>query len=122
MTVHMIRAWSEPPNNDNHFQRMYQACEDWVNQYTEVLTSQRLALTHVHADTGGSEHTRGWWRFDWAEDATTLLADLESALQAEVGWYVIKYHHCDHDGSEDEGCTWDESQTREYGTVPTDIP
>lgn len=116
----MIRVWSEAPNNDNHFQRMYQACEDWVASYNETLETERLDLTHVDSsagDTSTPEHTVGHWRFAWHEDHTQLLDDLESDLQGEVDWYRIKYHECDHDQSEGRvGCSWDE--TREFGTIP----
>lgn len=119
----MIRVWSEAPNNDNKFQRMRTACEDWVSRYSETLTTQRLSLTHVTppGDTT-SEHTTGYWRFSWSEDHQQLLDDLEADLQSEVNWYVIWYHECDHDDSASNrsGCSW--SDTREYGTVPDGIP
>lgn len=121
MTVHMIKIWSEYPNNDNHFNRMYQACEDWASNYAETLETQRLALTRFTADET-TNHTAGWWRFEWHEDATPLLDDLESDLQSEVEYYRIRYHSCDHDEASGDGCSWDESQTREYGTVPEGIP
>lgn len=116
----MIRVWSEPPDNDNHFDRMYQACEDWATSYDEALETDRLSLTHVQpVEETDTEHTTGWWRFAWHEDATLLLDDLEADLQAEVDWYRLKYHVCDHDQSEDRvGCSWDESETREFGTIP----
>lgn len=122
MVVHMIRVWSEPPKNDNHLTKMRSACEDWTGRYSETLTTDRLAIEHVHLEEAVSEHTTGWWRFEWHEDAVTLLNELESDLQNEVKWYRIRYHACDHDGSDNGGCSWDESQTREYGAVPQGIP
>ena len=119
----MIRIWSEYPNNDNHFNRMYQACEEWTSRYDEELTTQRLSLTRVtHGET--TDHTTGYWRFAWHEDATTLLDDLETDLQSEADWYRLRYHSCQHDedSSTRDGCSWDEAQTRDYGTVPAGVP
>ena len=121
MTVHMVRVWSEYPNNDNHFNRMHQACENWVSNHSETLETQRLPLTRI-TDVETTNHTDGFWRFAWHEDAPTLLDNLESALQAEVDYYRIRYHSCSHDETSRHRCTWDESMTREYGTVPAGIP
>lgn len=123
MSTHMIRIWSEFPRNDNHFNKMHSACEDWVASYNEALTTQRFSLTRmtVSGDGVDADHTVGHWRFEWTEDVTTLLADLESALQSEVSWYRLRYHECVHDSS--GSCPpWDESMTREYGTIPAGIP
>lgn len=114
----MIRLWSEPPNNTNHFDRMYAACEDWAGRYAETLTTQRLSLTHITDNEPA--YTVGHWRFDWAEDATALLDDLEADLQAEVAWYRLRFHECSHDESDSVECSWDE--TREFGTIPAGIP
>lgn len=124
MTVHMIRLYSEPPKNANHFDRMWTACENWVATYSEALQTDRLELTHItETDEGAaSEHTTGVWRFEMTADANTLLADLEADLQAEVNWYRLKYHSCDHDESTQGGCSWDDTQTREFGTIPVGIP
>ena len=124
MTVHMIRIYTEPPNNDNHLQRMRSACDKWAATYPEALEAQRLGLTQitVEADDVAPEHTMGHWRFEMSTGADTLLTDLETSLQSEVGWYRLKYHECDHDEAEQQGCSWDESMTREYGAVPAGIP
>ena len=120
----MIRLYSEPPKNDTHFQRMSSACENWAASYNEVLATQRLNLKHVPADEEGlvPAHSTGYWRFEITTDANTLLADFEVALQSEVSWYRLKYHMCSHDESNPGGCSWDESMTRDYGTVPAGIP
>lgn len=124
MTVHMVRLYSEPPKNENHFTRMYQACEDWTTRYNETLQTQRLDLRHITASDDRPEpaHTVGHWRFVMDTDANTLLADLEADLQSEVSWYRLKYHECSHDEAATGGCSWDDAQTREFGTVPAGIP
>lgn len=123
MAVHMIRVWTEPPKNDNKFNQMQTTCEDWASSYAETLTTERLSLTWMlPADGVEVEHAVGHWRFEWSEDLTTLLADLEAGLQNEVSWYRIRYHSCSHDENSRTGCSWDESQTRDYGTVPGGIP
>lgn len=122
MTVHMIRLWSEPPNNDTHLTNIRRECESWVSRYPETLTNQRLAVTHIPATPISTAHTVGHWRFDSSADVNTLLTDLETSLQSVVSYYRIRYHACDHDDSSPSGCSWDESQTREYGTVPEGIP
>ena len=123
MTVHMIQLYSEPANNDNHFTRMWSVCEDWAASYSETLQTQRLELTPITGeDDDVPEHTVGHWRFEMTTDANTLLADLETSLQGEVAWYRLKYHSCSHDETSGVGCSWDETQTREYGTVPAGIP
>ena len=121
MTVHMIRVWSEYPNNDNHFNRMTSACENWVSNYSETLETQRLSLTRI-TDVESTNYTTGYWRFAWHEGATVLLDDLETGLQSEVEYYRIRYHSCSHDETAGAACSWDESMTREYGTVPAGIP
>ena len=120
MTVHMIWLYSEPPRNSNHFTKMWSACEDWAATYSETIQTQRLELTHVLAEDGVPEHTTGRWRFEMNTDANTLLADLEADLQPEVSWYRLKYHECGHDGT--GRCSFDETQNREFGTVPAGIP
>lgn len=122
MTVHMIRIWTDPPRNDNHLRKMRDACENWVASYNETLTTQRLTVSHPppDEDEGEVDHTRGYWRFDWSEDATTLLNDLEADLQSETSWYLIKYHPCENDGGGGD-CVWDDSMDRTYGTVPTGL-
>lgn len=122
MTVHMVWLRTEPPRNAAHFTKLQAACDTWTASYSETLLTHSLDITHVAADDGMPEHTTGWWRFEMTTDATTLLADLEAALQAEVAWYKIKYHRCSHDEAAPGGCTFDETQTREYGTVPAGIP
>lgn len=123
MTTHMIRVWSEPPNNTNHLNRMQTACEDWAARYSETLTTQRLTLSHSEPDEseGDVDYTTGYWRFDWSEDATALLDDLEADLQGEVDWARIRYHSCNHDDpdSAGSGCSWEE--TREFGSVPVGL-
>lgn len=122
MTVHMVWIRTEPPKNDNHFVKMQTACENWVASYSETLQTNRLELAHFPAEDGLPEHTTGWWRFEMDADAETLLADLEADLQRETRWFRLKYHECSHDEAEPGGCSFDESQTREYGTVPGGIP
>lgn len=127
MTVHMIRAWSEPPDNDDNLQQIRETCEDWVSRYDETLESQRLTIQHIIPDPeeNKDEHTTGYWRFVWAEDHTQLLDDLETDLQDVVSWYRLRYHECANDEDADEtrpSCEWDDTETRDYGTVPSWVP
>lgn len=125
MTVHMIRVYSAPPKTDAHFQRMRRVCENWAMRYDETLKTDRMGLTHTTpsawGDMSASEHAMGQWRFAWHEDRAQLLSDLEAPLRSEVGWLKILYHSCDHDESTPTGCEWDETETREYGSVPGDL-
>lgn len=114
----MIQLYCESPDNYT-LEEIRATVEDWVDRYTETLTTQRLTVTK-RDDGLGTVYLSGHWRFAWAEDATVLLDDLESDLQNYVGWYRIGYHQCDHDQMARGGCSWD--REREYGTVPDDIP
>lgn len=118
MTVHMIRLVAEEPP-DYSVEEIRTAVEDWVNRYSETLTTERLTVTKQEGGTG-TVYLLGQWRFAWAEDATVMLDDLESSLQTYVAWYRLGYHQCDHDETDRGGCSWD--REREYGTVPDDIP
>ena len=120
----MVRVWSENPPNYS-VNEIRQACEGWASRYDETLTTEKLTITHATGgdeDSDFTEHLTGHWRFSWSENHTILLDDLETDLQEYVDWSRIKYHECEsfnESGVENPTpCSWDETETREFGTVP----
>lgn len=119
MTKHMVRLYAEPPKGE-----VDTAINNWVsnfNEWTGAPEEHSLTEGNTELDGSGTQHIRGSWYFhDDSDSKTALLDDVESKLQAVVSWYRIGYHVCDHDASNPSRCSWDD--TREYGTVPSDIP
>lgn len=80
--------------------------------------TQDNARPTLDTEPGVPDHYRGGiWRFEWTEDRSILLDNLEGHASSYCPWYRIRWHECDHDGAWDE-CSWDESATRTGGTVP----
>lgn len=66
------------------------------------------------------DHYRGGvWRFAWSEDKSILLDNLEGQAAAYCDWYRIRWHECDHDADDRQGCQWDE--IRSGGTIPEGV-
>jgi hypothetical protein len=122
MTVHMVRLFIEPPKGNAD-----QAINNWVenhNEWEDDPVEHSLTETTVGIDGSGTQYIRGDYRFIQDSDATTLLNRLENRLQSSQGglWYRIGYHQCDHDEDQSTPCSWDGSETRENGDIPSDIP
>lgn len=58
--------------------------------------------------------------FDWSEDKSHILDNLDQFLDAYCDWHRIGYHVCTHDETDPTPCTWEE--TRESGSVPAYVP
>lgn len=120
MTVHMVRVCIEAPNGE-----AANAVDNWVTNHT-VWESDPVnhTLGEVTVPPDGTTYLRGNYRFVQDVTATALLDDLESRLQSLQNgrWYRIGYHACDHHPLDEPPtpCSWE--QTREHGTVPSDIP
>lgn len=120
MTVHMVRMYVEPPKGGADT-----AVDNWVsnhNEWTSNPVDHSLTETNAEIDGSGTTYVRGDYQFIQEETVTSLLDDLENNLQSiQSGlWYRIGYHVCTHDESDGTGCSWE--NTRENGTVPSDIP
>lgn len=117
----MVRIYVEPPKGEAE-----NAVNNWVQNHTEwtdEALSKALRETAAEIDNSGTAYVTGDYLFVQDTPATDLLDNLESRLQAIQNglWYRIGYHACDHDG-ELTPCSWDGTQTRENGTIPSDIP
>lgn len=122
MTVHMVRLFIEPPKGNAE-----SAVDNWAQNHTEWAddpVEHSLTETETEIDGDGTAYLRGDYRFIQEETPTSLLDRLESRLQSIQGglWYRIGYHACTHDEDDPQPCSWDDSETRENGTVPSDIP
>lgn len=125
MTVHMVRLFSEFPD-DYTLDQIQKAVQDWVDRHPEWTEDNvEHAVTDSHPNHPDS-HTlvviRGDFRFQWSGDFQSIMDDAENTLQNYVAWYRLVYHECTADELNDKECSWDTSKTREYGTVPDSIP
>lgn len=122
MAVHMVRLYIEPPKGDAET-----AVNNWVenhNEWTDDPVDHTLAEVNTELDGSGTTYVRGDYRFVQDSTATDLLDDLEQRLGNLQGglWYRIGYHVCEHDEDNPGACSFDDSMTRENGTIPSDIP
>lgn len=120
MTVHMVRIMAEQPKGNAE-----SAIDNWVqnhNEWTDDSVDHSLTETSADIDGKGTTYVRGDYRFIQDSTVTDLLDTLERRLQSLQGglWYRIKYHECAHDEENPRPCSWQE--TREGGTIPSDIP
>lgn len=58
--------------------------------------------------------------FDWSEDKSIILDQLDGYVSAYCDWSRLGYHVCDHDEDDRTGCQWEE--IRENGSVSSDVP
>lgn len=120
----MIRVLMEEPKGNAE-----NAVDNWVSNHNE-WQDDPVDHTLVEATTGvdgtGTTYVRGDYRFFQDGPKTDLLDDLESKLQSFQGglWYRVGYHVCDHDEDNGTPCSWtdSDSEVRENGTIPSDIP
>jgi hypothetical protein len=122
----MVLLYVEPPKGNAE-----SAIDNWVqnhNEWESDAKKHKLREGNTNPDGSGTEYVVGEYRFYQDEIATTLLDNLESNLSYIQGglWSRIGYHICDHDDETDSsgGCSWssENSEVREVGTVPSDIP
>lgn len=87
--------------------------------FAAVLTEEETpAETNDPID--GTTHVRGHYRFDFAEDKTSLIDAIENDVVIDAEWYEVRYHECDHDQADRSGCpSW--STERSNGTIPDDV-
>lgn len=95
--------------------------ENVLANFNEVLDGQNYPATHLRADgsLGQPEHLRALHRFDASEGKTALLDAFEDGVAADIEWYELRYHECDHDRPPGDrtGCGgW--NVERSYGTIP----
>lgn len=122
MTVHTIRIECENPDGYT-IDEIRTAVEDWVSNHQHVLTSESYTVRELihgvdNPNTENTPYLAGYWRFSMDESTTTLLDEIETTLKDYVGWAVIRYHECVHDGTENSPCAWDSSMERSFGTDP----
>lgn len=120
----MVRLFMEPPKGDAE-----NAVDNWVTNHTEWTgdpVEHTLIETNADIDGTGTTYICGDYRFEQNETVTQLLDDLEQNLGNIQGglWYRIGYHACDHDETAGSPCSWtdSDSEIRENGTIPSDIP
>jgi len=81
----------------------------WAERPNEVPTLREQPSAHYGGDL----------TFEWSEDKSIILDQLDGYLAAYCDWYRLAYHVCNHDDSDrtpDDGCTfWHHS---EGGAVP----
>lgn len=95
--------------------RMDNVCSN----HTERLPEQASAMSEVVPENG-TVHVRGNCRFDTVDDKTSILDSIESDVVIDAKWYEVRYHECDHDESNGNGCgDWVTERTK--GTVPDDV-
>lgn len=92
--------------------------QPWTD--SEVTNEVPSSTTTTALDGSGTEHYRVELAFEWSEDKSIILDQLDQYAAAYCDWHRLGYHVCDHDESDRSGCSWDE--IRENGTVPSNIP
>jgi hypothetical protein len=120
----MVRLFLEPPKGNSE-----SAVDNWVQNHNEWVNDpvdHSLVETTTGIDGSGTAYLRGDYRFIQDGDKTTLLDDLGARLQNFQGglWYRVGYHACDHDEQQSTPCSWTDAQSevRENGNIPSDIP
>lgn len=122
MVVHYVRIYCEDPNNTN-LDTIRTEVQNWVSNHTEWTNDREPhTVNRVDQPFHSVVFLTGTFRFTTDSDRLPLLDEAENTLQQNVGWYRICYHQCDHDEASHTGCSNDPNNTREYGTIPTDIP
>ena len=106
---------------DRVIQNVIDAEENDEPKFHEVLPEQRREISEDEPDpeTGGPSepYLRGLYRFDDDDDKTELVNDIEHGVLADVEWYRIESHECDHEKNRRFGCSSWEIEL-EHGNVP----
>lgn len=123
MVVHTIELSTA---TDVGEQTARDAVQGWVGNHTERLPEQNAGFTAGNTaapgETGGTDYYHALYRFDRAADDKLELKDsLLNRLGQQVSWYRLRYHVCDHDEDAPGGCSWDGSEERTDGTLPSDL-
>lgn len=74
-----------------------------------VATASQHGITSIPSRAGpGGEtvpsHSRGLYRFKGSQNKTQILESITTSVVADSKWYEVRYHDCDHDEPEQQGC------------------
>lgn len=118
MTVHMIEVRAGQPAGVS-IEDARRVVNNWLDKHTRALTEEERSLELIdYEDVPGSPYFLAKYRFTLNSTKSTLIDQIENALQRVVPWYVVKYHGCYHDGEEAD-CSWNRVET--FGTVPSGV-
>lgn len=95
--------------------------DNWLSNRQRVLQEQDNTFSGANTEIDGTgiDYYRGLWRFDMAEGRDNIMTPLQTLVSNNFEWGVIRYHVCDHDEDQPEGCSWDRKW--ENGVVPDEI-
>lgn len=128
MTIHAVDLVCAPDSGAAFIGGTNSYISVWLTNYIAWepdgdLTQDNREPTFIDAaDTPEIEtsyYSGGIWRFDWSEDKSILLDNLVGQADAYCPWYRIRWHECDHDEDDRDGCQWDDIRTA--GTIPEGI-
>jgi len=120
MTVHMFRIVAEKPSSISETQAN-QIVDQWLannTPWTEDPVPHEITLVDDPI-TDAPAHFRGDVRFEFSDDKTTLVDNIETDLSGIASWHRIAYQKCSHDEENGGPCSWDD--VRDNGEVPSSI-
>lgn len=99
-----------------------QTIVNWVANYQEVLETQRADFStgNTEMDGSGTDYAMGSWRFALEEDPLQMKDTIATYLNNNFKWWIVRYHQCDHDEQDRQGCSWDNRWTG-GASLPADV-
>lgn len=121
MVVHRVHLYYST-NGANSFHGWLSTWMTNMQPWTddEVVNEVPSNMRNTNIDGDGVDYYAVQLAFEWTEDKSIILDQINGYLSSYCDWHRIGYHVCDHDEQERDGCSWDE--VREGGSVPDDIP
>lgn len=133
MTVHAVKVLSAPEQRDNPQtvptpgpptipSVTPDRVADALSNHTEAVPGQAEPAEEMSRTYDDVTYMKAVHRVTEDSTKTDVLDDIEAKL-ADIKWYKILYHQCDHDAEDmasDGGCSgW--TVEREYGEIPPGI-
>ncbi|MFP4218810.1 MAG: hypothetical protein ACLFR6_08245 [Salinarchaeum sp.] len=119
MTAHRLRLVHSQSGADD----FHAWLESWLTNmspwdYPEVDND----LPTLREPVDGESYYQAELAFDWSEDESIILDNLDDYAASYCDWHRIGYHVCEHDESDPTPCSWDTDLGRKSGSVPDHIP
>lgn len=118
MTIHRVRLFHSTTGSGSYHGWL----GTWLTNmqpWADPEVSNELPTERDPIDGGGTYYQTEL-AFEWSEDRSIILDQLDQYADAYCEWHRIGYHECSHDDEGGGPCSWDER--RENGPVPSHIP
>ena len=115
--IHRVRLYHSTDGSDGYhswLDTLLTNLEPWASdEVSNDLPTEKEPLESEY-----DPYYQGELAFEWTEDRSHILDNLDSYAASYCNWHRIGYHECTHD-SDGGPCSWDEQ--RESGSIPTYI-